>query len=220
MTQQMAKEEPQRNWQTVGITANGGRWQTALLSDAGCSFQSADSLWELCSAYQDADAVLIDLPVGLPESVEDEKLRPEYVLRKQFQIHAAAVPCRQAVYAADEQLAREENIRVLGRTLSPQQLAMRQQLRELDELLAAHNEWKNVLRQSHPQLLGAGRRLILQQYGSQLPQGNEKRCCEDALCLAVIGQMECRGNSVTLPETAGADARGIGMQVVAPRQAR
>lgn len=220
LTQQMAKEEPQRNWQTVGITANGGRWQAALLFDAGCSFQAADSLWELCSAYQDADAVLIDLPVGLPESVEDEKLRPEYVLRKQFQIHAAAVPCRQAVYATDEQLAREENIRVLGRTLSPQQLAMRQQLRELDELLAAHNEWKNVLRQSHPQLLGASRRLILQQYGSQLPQGNEKRCCEDALCLAVIGQMECRGDSITLPETAGADARGIGMQVVAPRQAR
>ena len=159
----------------MGITANGGRWQAALLSDPGCGFQSADSLWELCSAYQDADAVLIDLPVGLPESVEDEKLRPEYVLRKQFQIHAVAAPCRQAVDAADEQLAREENIRVLGRTLSPQQLAMRQHLRELDELLATHNEWKNVLRQSHPQLLGASRRLILQQYGSQLPQGNEKR---------------------------------------------
>ena len=220
LTQQMAQEEPQRSWQTVGITAGGKRWQAAVLFDTGCDFQTADTLWELCSMYREADAVLIDLPVGLPQSAEDEKLRLEYVLRKQFQIHAAAVPCRQAVYAADEQLAREENIRVLGRTLSPQQLAIRQQLRELDELLAEHNDWKNVLRQSHPQLLGASRRLIVQQYGSQLPQGNGKRCWEDALCLAVIGQMECRGDSITLPEQAGADARGIRMQIVAPRQTR
>ena len=73
------------------------------------------------------------------------------------------------------------------------------------------------MRQSHPQLLGASRPLALRQYGGALPQGRAKRSCEDALCLAVIGQLECRGQCGTLPEEAANDARGIRMQVVAPK---
>lgn len=217
LTQQLAQEEERRSWQTVGITAVEAGWQAAVLSANGCQFVTAARLWELCRAYEDADAVLVDLPVGLPESPEDEALRPEYGLRKGFGISAAAAPCRQAVYADTDQSAREENIRVLGRTLSPQQLAVRPKLRELDELLAERTEWKNVLRQSHPQLLGASRPLALRQYGGALPQGGAKRSCENALCLAVIGQLECRGQCGTLPEAAANDARGIRMQVVAPK---
>lgn len=218
LTAQMAQEQPQRSWQTVGVSAAAGRWQAVVLSEeAGCDFLEPDSLWELCNTYREADAVLVDLPVGLPEAAEEENQRPEQELRRQFQISAAAVPCRQAVYAETAQAACEENIRVLGRTLSPQQLAGLPQLREIDELLADHNEWKNVLRQSHPQLLGAGRQLLWQQYGPQLPQGSRKQSCQDALCLAMIGQLECRGACTSLPEQGANDARGICMQLIVPR---
>lgn len=215
-----AQQEPEsRSWQTVGITYANGQWQAAVLSGADCAFTSADTLWDICKTYQDADAVLIDLPVGLPESKEDEGLRPEAGLRKVLHgCSAAAVPCRQAVYAADDNAAREENIRVLGRTISPQQTAQRHLLREIDELLLYHNEWKNVLRESRAQVLGDSRRLIAQQYREQLAEAGAKRELEDALCLAVIGQMECRNGSETIPAIPCNDARGVRMQVIIPRK--
>ncbi len=213
------QETELRSWQTVGITYANGQWQAAVLSGADCTFTSADTLWDICKTYQDADAVLIDLPVGLPESKEDEGLRPEAELRKVLHgCSAAAVPCRQAVYAADDNAAREENIRVLGRTISPQQTAQRHLLREIDELLLYHNEWKNVLRESRAQVLGDSRRLIIQQYREQLAEAGAKRELEDALCLAVIGQMECRNGSETIPAIPCNDARGVRMQVIIPRK--
>lgn len=213
------QETELRSWQTVGITHANGQWQAAVLSGADCTFTSADTLWDICKTYQDADAVLIDLPVGLPESKEDEGLRPEAELRKVLHgCSAAAVPCRQAVYAADDNAAREENIRVLGRTISPQQTAQRHLLREIDELLLYHNEWKNVLRESRAQVLGDSRRLIIQQYREQLAEAGAKRELEDALCLAVIGQMECCNGSETIPAIPCNDARGVRMQVIIPRK--
>ena len=213
------QETELRSWQTVGITYANGQWQAAVLSGADCTFTSADTLWDICKTYQDADAVLIDLPVGLPESKEDEGLRSEAELRKVLHgCSAAAVPCRQAVYAADDNAAREENIRVLGRTISPQQTAQRHLLREIDELLLYHNEWKNVLRESRAQVLGDSRRLIIQQYREQLAEAGAKRELEDALCLAVIGQMECRNGSETIPAIPCNDARGVRMQVIIPRK--
>lgn len=213
------QETELRSWQTVGITYANGQWQAAVLSGADCTFTSADTLWDICKTYQDADAVLIDLPVGLPESKEDEGLRPEAELRKVLHgCSAAAVPCRQAVYAADDNAAQEENIRVLGRTISPQQTAQRHLLREIDELLLYHNEWKNVLRESRAQVLGDSRRLIIQQYREQLAEAGAKRELEDALCLAVIGQMECRNGSETIPAIPCNDARGVRMQVIIPRK--
>ena len=213
------QESESRSWQTVGITYANGQWQAAVLSGADCTFTSADTLWDICKTYQDADAVLIDLPVGLPENKEDEGLRPESELRKVLHGGSvAAVPCRQAVYAADDNAAREENIRVLGRTISPQQMTQRHLLREIDEMLLYHNEWKNVLRESRAQILGDSRRLIVQQYREPLAEAGAKRNLEDALCLAVIGQMECRNGSETIPAIPCNDARGVRMQVIIPRR--
>ena len=211
-----------QHWKTVGITHNGKAWQAAVLSGADCKFENADTLWQLCNQYKDADAVLIDLPIGLPENREDEALRPEGELRKRmYGASVSAVPCRQAVYADSDNAAREENIRVLGRTISPQQMAQRHLLREIDELFANHTEWKHVLRESRAQVLGEGRRLILQQYQQQLNQGSnkhhDKQHLEDALCLAVIGQMECRNGSETIPSEPGIDAKGLEMQIIVPR---
>lgn len=220
LSRQIQEEELPRSWQTVGITYSDGMWHAAILQNDACSFVSSADLWELCNAYQDADAVLTDIPVGLPENGMDETLRPEAAIRRLLPgIRIAAVPCRQAVYAEHDSMAREENIRVLGRTVSPQQLALRSALREVDELLLEHNEWKNVLRQSHSELLRESRPLVLQQYKGQLAE-KRGRTWEDALCLAVLGQMECRNGSETIPAEASIDMRGITMQIVVPHGIR
>ncbi|MBQ5857773.1 MAG: hypothetical protein IIW51_02050, partial [Peptococcaceae bacterium] len=113
--------------------------------------------------------------------------------------------------------AREENIRVLGRTISPNQMAQRAVLKEIDELFANHTEWKHVLRESRAQALGDARKLIISQYRDKLPQNGDKYSLEDALCLAIIGQMECRNGSETIPKEPAKDARGLEMQVIVPR---
>ena len=218
LTKQMQQEEVPQSWQTVGILFDGENWKAAVLSGHRYETDGDGSLLALCSRYQDADAVLIAMPVGLPECAEDAALRPEKTLRRlDAGCSGVAGPCRQAVYAETDAAACQENIRVLERTISPQQLKLRRQMREVDELLLHHNEWKNVLRESYPQLLGEGRQMVLQQYQNQLPQGIERRNAEDALCLAMIGQLECRNGSATLPEEPAHDARGIRMQVVIPR---
>ena len=219
LQQQMAQEPEQTSWQTVGISRWEDRWLAAVLTDGGCEFVTAERLSQICARYPDSDAVLTDVPVGLPESKEDEALRPELFLRKLVPGVGAAIPCRQAVDAESDELAREENIRVLGRTISPQMMEMRQVLRETDEFILHYNHWKNVLRQSHPQLLGDGRKMLWEQYGDALQQQiGAKHAREDALCLAMIGQLECRVGSSVIPAEPCNDAKGILMQVVAPLQ--
>lgn len=207
-------------FQTVGITGSFGKWLAAVITDAECIFKMADTLQEICDTYKEADAVLIDVPVGLPEDQADAAARPESALRRMLSHddHVAAVPCRQAVYAENDAAAREENVRVLECTISPQRLAMRQQLREVDSYILHHNEWKNVLRQSHPQLLGDSRNIVLKRYqGILQQQTGDKHAWEDALCLAMIGQLECREGSSTIPQEPSNDAQGIQMQVVIPK---
>jgi predicted RNase H-like nuclease len=65
-------------------------------------------------------------------------------------------------------------------------------------------------------VLGEGRRLIISQYREYLPQNGDKHRFEDALCLAVIGQMECRNGSETIPKEPAKDARGLEMQIIVP----
>ena len=42
----------------------------------------------------------------------------------------------------------------------------------------------------------------------------------DSVCLAVIGQMECRGGSETIPAEPAIDAKGLEMQIVIPKGIR
>lgn len=213
LRREMRVQPEQTAWITAGITHHGDSWQAVMLENGTCTCHSAGTLWELLQICKEADAVLTDLPVGLPENKEDETARAEGNLRKAVNGGSIAViPCRQAVYAATDFKAREENFRVLGRTITPQQLQQRAVLREVDETILSHNEWKNVLRQSHPQLLGSSRRMILQQYAGSISRG-----MEDAMCLAMLGQLECRNGSVTIPEHPESDAKGLRMQMIAPK---
>lgn len=220
LTKQMQDIPPQCIYQTVGITNNHGKWLAAIITGDDCAFQTAVMLTEICDKVKEADAVLIDLPVGLPEDKADAAARPEAFLRRMLLrgTHVPAVPCRQAVHAKNDTMAREENIRILECTISPQQLALRKQLQELDDFILHHNEWKNVLRQSYPQLLGDSKKMVLERYQAVLQQQTgDKHSWEDALCLAIIGQMECREGSSTIPEQPANDAKGIQMQVVIPK---
>ena len=218
LSKQAAEEPPLEKWQTVGIVRSKDQWLAAIMEDGGCRWIAEKHLADICTAYPEADSILIDFPVGLPENADDEKSRPEIQDRKySYETGIITPPCRQAVYAETDQKARELNVEILGKTISPRQMEMRPLIREVDTFILGRNPWKNVLRQSHPKLLGEAARVLRQTYTDEIGFGKDYRDREAALCLAMIGQMECRKECEVFPKRPDNDARGIAMQLVVPK---
>ena len=61
------------------------------------------------------------------------------------------VPCRQSAYAEDKKAAREQNIAILGKSLSEQTLGITKAIKQVDEFLQNKPQWKNRLLESHPE---------------------------------------------------------------------
>ena len=152
---------------------------------------------DVMSEFCDASSILIDIPLGLPESREEEQQRPERELRRRLPGKAASVfnpPCRQAVYAGSKDEAKELNLRYLGKSLSEQSLGFAAKIREADCFLYDNYHCVGRLRESHPEyafaLLNGGQPLVSQK---KEPQGFMERHtvlarstgCADAAVLAL-----------------------------------
>ena len=139
-------------------------WQ---LSSGEYGFNIYRNITELMAEHGDADCLLIDIPIGLPESLEDEVKRPDQQLRVRLQGKQSSVfntPCRQAVYCDDKQEARNFNLKVLKKSLSEQSLGFSPKIREVDQFLRDNPEFIGRIRESHPEygfaVLNNGRPLI------------------------------------------------------------
>ena len=98
-------------------------------------------------------AFLIDMAIGLRDS--DDQIRPDDAARKLLGKRAStifSIPCRKAVYADDEASQKEANIKAFGKSLAKQTMMIIPKIRELDEFLNAHPEYKNRILGSHPEL--------------------------------------------------------------------
>ena len=204
-----------------------------------------DSILQLVEAYPVFDGFLVDMAIGLQESAED--IRPDDAARKMLVPRASTVfpvPARQAVYADGEERQKKANIAVQGKSLAKQSIAIIPKIRELDEFLNEHTEYKNVICESHPELCfarlkgevltsrkkefpGFSERVhILSEYlGRENLEGlwnkaKELRCNPDdvidAVCLAVAAGLKAQDMCETVPADPKADARGLLMQMVAP----
>jgi diguanylate cyclase (GGDEF)-like protein/PAS domain S-box-containing protein len=229
----------------VGIDGCKGKWIAVAVTGDRFEVGKFSTVEEICVKYRDAETMLIDIPIGLPESLAD--FRPDKILRKQLGKKGSSIfetPCRQAVYAASKELAREWNKKTLGRSLSEQSLGIIKAIRQTDEFLHDHGEWKNRLLESHPEYCfmilnqgepvlekkteaaGRERRLtllrrhysfadrILETYLREVPARKKLDDVIDALCLAVVGKLSAEYGLETVPENPMADPRGILMQVV------
>ncbi|WP_378957042.1 DUF429 domain-containing protein [Pelosinus sp. sgz500959] len=125
------------------------------------------NITELMAEHYDADCLLIDIPVGLPENNQDEIARPDRELRSRLKGKSASVfntPCRQAVYSQDKQDAKKINLQFLGKSLSEQSLGFTPKIREVDQFLFDNPQYIGRLRESHPEygfaLLNHGKPLL------------------------------------------------------------
>lgn len=221
---------------SVGVDWMAGRWLAVELKGRYGSTKTFATIEALCEEYSSAEHILIDVPIGLPESAEEALLRPDQAARAYLASAARKssifpVPCRQAVYAA---VPDAENRRVLGKGISAQGLGILPTVRQTDAFLTVHPEWQNRLVESHPEcafqsLAGRGlsyskhkeegiaeRTEILKQYVSNVDfllgsvKRRERADLLDALCLAVVN----REGFCPLSAQPVFDSKGLPMRIV------
>ncbi len=229
----------------IGIDVCNGKWVVVYISNKGFDVKKYGTIDEICRDYPNCNTYIIDIPIGLPESNKD--IRPDSLVKKLLGRKGSSIfdaPCRQAIYAANKGEAREQNIKVMGKSLSEQSIGIAKAIKQVDEFLKNNPEWNNKLIESHPEFCfmkfnkdipiyenkktidGQKQRLdILRQYYphsdaviekflSDVPYRKKTDDVIDALCLAIMGKEIKNKGLKTVPENSVQDSKGLIMQMV------
>ena len=233
---------------TIFLGADGckGGWIVAVLGSA-LRIERFSSIGEILETYPDYSAFLIDMVIGLRDSAE--QLRPDDIARKELKLRGSTifpVPSREAVYKETYEEQKAANIKTLGKSLSKQASAIIPKIREIDEFMSAHPEFKNRIDESHPELdfarlngsvllsskkdaAGIDERLkVIKRHipGIVIPdlyvKAKELRCnvddIADAVCLAVTAKLKSEGLCATIPESPEMDSNGLYMKLTVPKE--
>lgn len=232
-----------KDYVAVGIDWMKPYWLAAEIIGNEVSIRKLTHITEINECYYDADAVLIDIPVGLPESTEEYWSRPDRQARSLLSANRKStifpVPCRQAIGMETYEKASAENERVLGRKLTSQSYGFSKMIRQVDEFLDTNVGWKNRIVESHPEVafqrLNNGKGLqyskhteagiaeriaVVQSYGvDPVPlfadfTSKQHEDVLDAVCLALTAKLGCENGFQTIPDTPVCDHRGLKMQMV------
>ncbi len=131
-------------WTTVSIVH--GEWRCLEV------FASIAALWE---AHEDADRILVDMPIGLLAEGSEER-QCERLARRMLGLRRSSVfrvPCRDAVYATSREERQRLNRERSGKAISVQCLAIVPRIRELDCFLRGYSRAREVFCESHPELV-------------------------------------------------------------------
>ncbi|MCX7749211.1 MAG: DUF429 domain-containing protein [Clostridia bacterium] len=138
---------------SVGVDGCKGEWIAVSLSDEIFEVGKYKTINEICEKYYTADAMLIDVPIGLPESRNEAIKRPDNELRSKLSKKSSSVfntPFRQIVNAPDTKSAWELNNELDARQ-NPISMALCNGIKHVDDFLQNNYEWKNRLLESHPE---------------------------------------------------------------------
>lgn len=139
----------------VGVDWAGKRWVTVEERDSKLSFATEPSFQAVCDRHSDADLLLVDIPIGLPE---DSSMSPRDcdVAACEF-VHPSRkasvfnVPARQAVQAATYESAHEKNLRFVDEDIGPQTWGIMERIHEVD-LFMRESPLEITVRESHPEV--------------------------------------------------------------------
>ena len=231
----------------LGADGCRGGWIACILNHGEMRIERYDSVEMLIQAYPEFDAFLIDMAVGLRTSAD--QLRPDDLARKELGSRSSSIfpiPCRQAVYADTEDEKKQANIKALSKSLPKQTINIIPKIRELDEFLTNHPEYKNRILESHPELDFARlhgsvvmsrkkeftgfseRAAVLKKYlpgesfSEMWDRAKELHCNPDdlldAVCLAVTARMASQGMCETIPAEPEQDDTGLYMKLTIPKK--
>lgn len=132
-------------WFWVCLTRRG-KWEAGI--DAEFS-----RVW---SRWRQADSILVDIPIGLRDSGNVERLCDREARRILGAPRSSSVfpaPCRPALCAGAYRDGSRINERHTGRRLSRQSWNIVGKIREMDDLLRPRHPARNVVREIHPEIL-------------------------------------------------------------------
>lgn len=139
----------------VGVDGCRAGWLAVKLSPHGAwecrIFPEMASLW---SAYRQAALILVDIPIGLPEAVNDRAC--DQAARKILGPRRSSVfpvPCRAAVFAPDYDAAIKINEQVTGKRIFRATWNLFPRMRKVDELLQTDTQARKVIREAHPEVM-------------------------------------------------------------------
>lgn len=234
-----------KKFSCVGIDGCKNGWVAVRITGTNFEVSIFHHIEEICKEFDDVNTLIIDMPIGLPETMGE--IRPEGMARNILKGKASSifnVPCRQAVHARTYEEANEINKEVLGKGLSRQSFNISPKMKEIDEYLAAHPQFKNQLLEGHPELCfamlnsgvplfenkktyeGVRKRIeLLSRYYEKTEEliayvsGHDqlKTMMDDvmdAFCLAVTGMLSLEKGLKRIPESPMEDKWGILMQMV------
>lgn len=234
------------NHLAIGVDGCKGGWIAAIIDREELRVEKYQSMEQLVSRYPVFDEFLIDMVIGFPDNEKD--FRPDTLARKIVAPRTStifAVPCRNAVYAETEREQILCNQMALGKSLAKQSMAIIPKMRELDNFLNERDVYKNVIKESHPEVCfarlngsvvmskkaekeGMSERVhILKKYVPILSEAyilqktKEYKCnaddIVDAICLAVTTNLNIQGKAETIPSRPQKDRMGLEMQMIIPK---
>jgi predicted RNase H-like nuclease len=140
----------------IGIDGCRAGWFCVMLDEGDigscCVAPDAHAVAGLVVA---ADSVLIDIPIGLPDSGPDGRLCDREARQRLGRGRASSVfsaPARRTLAATSYLAALELNRQATGRGLSKQAWNIVPKIREIDTLLCDNSTLRGVLRECHPEL--------------------------------------------------------------------
>jgi 8-oxo-dGTP diphosphatase len=231
----------------IGVDGCKGGWIAAIINHGKLILEKYTNLEDIVLNYGTFDEFLIDMVIGLPST--SDQIRPDTEARKMIKERASTifpVPCRQAVYAEDISKSYDENLRVLGKKFTPLTVGIMPKMREVDIFLQENNQYKNLIKESHPEvcfaqlngstvlskkaeLEGIEERIrILSKFIEEISfekvklWAKEFKCnmddIIDAICLSVSANFVSQGEYTVIPESPVVDETGLLMQMVVPNK--
>ncbi len=144
----------------VGVDSCRGGWFSAGMDQNGYDLGIFRGFAELLFHYKDAELILVDIPIGLPEGPGGRKCDSEARRKLGYprQLSVFPTPTRLTAYVAAEpprniELARDIERQISGKGLSSQSFAIAPKIAEVDrELLISDRKAKPEVREVHPEL--------------------------------------------------------------------
>lgn len=223
----------------VGVDWLKGKWLAVELHNNIVHYNIFKNISQLCDYYENADIILIDVPIGLPENSDEARNRPDQAARDYLKVKNRKssifnVPFRQMVYAENKEEFWALNEK-LGAKVSSQSFGIIKCIKDVDEFLNASPEWKNRLLESHPecafQALNNGQGLEFSKHSDEgielrtqilskyvrnvkdllrMTPRNASEDVLDALCLAITAKVGYK----PIPSNPITDSKGLKMQIL------
>jgi len=130
-----------------------GWFFTALDQNKQWEVGTSSSIQDLWKTHNDADLILIDIPIGLPfKEPRACDLKARRLLGKGKASSVFPPPCREALSANTYGEACEINKKILGKKISLQAYHISKKIKELDDFLLANPQVRQKIRETHPEI--------------------------------------------------------------------